>query len=425
MTTTVPAIKGGMGSIEYYATKLRAADLSAIARAASNADSWANLSIEERLQRKLNEKRVREELVPYLAEADDRFFGSIIILVYKPETFGYEDIGKWLKEDTPIAYNKVINQMGVLTIDGGDLIVLDGQHRWSALRMIVSRKDDKNRDISGTHVGAVRDDELSVIFVPFLSTEITRRLFNKINRSAKPTGRSDNIITSEDDGYAILARRLLAAGEPLGVSNSDGELIVNWKSNTLSDRSAQLTTVSVLYDTVRAVCKEHGFHFEERERVVRPPVQELDDAYEYVARWWTLLLEHIAAFKEAVAKPDQIPTLRQREAHNLLTKPAAQIALVRGLLIATGRYAIKDVQAVKRTNKIDWDLHSLLWRDVLVSAGDRIVARNENYVRAAELVAYLLAGNSPSYLQSMKDQLQKSLAEFKNDPEYVLPDPVA
>src|SRR5204862_203069 len=164
-----------------------------------------------------------------LAQSADRFFGSIIVLVYGPDTFAYENIGKWLSEGTPAAYDKVIQQMGVLTIDGGDLIVLDGQHRWSALRMLVNRKDDKSREINGPYVGAVRDDELSVIFVPFTSTETTRRMFNKINRSAKPTGRSDNIITSEDDGYAILTRRLLAAGEPFSVTDAKGELIINWK----------------------------------------------------------------------------------------------------------------------------------------------------------------------------------------------------
>jgi DNA sulfur modification protein DndB len=414
-----------MGSIDYYTAKLRAADLAAIARAASKGDDWANLSIEERLQRNLNDKRVREELVPYLAQSADRFFGSIIVLVYGPDTFAYENIGKWLSEGTPAAYNKVIQQMGVLTIDGGDLIVLDGQHRWSALRMLVNRKDDKSREINGPYVGAVRDDELSVIFVPFTSTETTRRMFNKINRSAKPTGRSDNIITSEDDGYAILTRRLLAAGEPFSVTDAKGELIINWKSNTLSDRSAQVTTVSAVYDTVKAICKEYGFHFEEKERVVRPGTQELDEAYEHIAHWWSVLIEHINVLKEAVDNPDRIAALRQRESDNLLLKPSMHIALVRGLLIATRRYGLKDVQAVKRTNKVDWDLHSPLWRDVLVSAGDRIVARNENYNRTAELIAYLLAGNSTSYAEEDKERLRASLAQFKDDPTYSLPKPVA
>ncbi|WP_433562298.1 DNA sulfur modification protein DndB [Nocardia sp. CA-151230] len=424
MATTVPAVRGKMGSIEYYNTKMRVSDLTGIARAASKGDDWANLSIEERLQRRLNENRVRNELVPYLAKAEDRFFGSIIILVYKPETFAYEEIGQWLREDTPVAYNKVIQQLGVLTIDGGDLIVLDGQHRYYALRMLVHRKDDKGQKIDGPFVGAVRDDEISVIFVPFYGTETTRRLFNKINRSAKPSGRSDNIVTSEDDGYAILTRKMLASGEVLGVSNDKGELIVNWKSNTLGDRSAQFTTVSAVYESVKAICRANNHYFEEKDRVVRPTERELDDAYEKVSHWWTLMVENIVLFKRAVTEPDSIPVLRQQNADNLILKPAAQIAMVRGLLVAV-RHGVKDAQAVKRINRIDWDLNADHWRDVLVGPSGRVVARAENYALAAELIGYLIAGNAPGYADEDAIYLRKRIAEFRGDPDYALPDPVA
>jgi DNA sulfur modification protein DndB len=427
MATTVPAIKGKMGSIEFYNTKLRASDLAAVARAASKGDDWANLSIEERLQRKLNEKRVREELVPYLASSPDRFFGSIIILVYEPDIFAYEGFGDWLKDGVPAAYQGVIKQMGVLTIDGGDLIVLDGQHRWAALRLVVNRKDDKDQEITGDFVSEVREDELSVIFVPFVNTETTRRIFNKINRSARPTGRSDNIVTSEDDGYAILTRKLMRTGEPLGVTDTTkGELIINWKSNTLSERSAQLTTVSAVYETVKAICKENNFRFEEKDRVIRPSEEELDKAYELVSHWWALLLQHISVFKEAVENPDQIPDLRTKEADNLLIKPAMHIALIRGLLIANHRYDVKAAQAVRRINKIDWHIESDIWRNVLVSAsGDRIIARSENYTRTAELIAYLVAGGSDRYPQATKDQLRTTLSVFRGEPDYELPKPIA
>ena len=46
-------------------------------------------------------------------------------------------------------------------------------------------------------------------FIESRDGQKTRRIFNKVNRHAKPTGRSDNIITSEDDGYALVTRRLL------------------------------------------------------------------------------------------------------------------------------------------------------------------------------------------------------------------------
>ncbi|QKW32503.1 hypothetical protein HUT17_05060 (plasmid) [Nocardiopsis flavescens] len=68
-------------------------------------------------------------------------------------------------------------------------------------------------------------------------------------------------------------------------------------------------------------------------------------------------------------------------------------------------------------------MHSPLWRDVLVSAGDRITARNENCNRTAELIAYLVAGSSAHYPSGDARRLEAKLADFKQDPDYQLPPP--
>src|SRR4051794_28111249 len=132
MAMTVPAIKGQMGSNVYYETKMRAQELVQAARVASERDTWASLSIDERLQRDLNKKRVREEIVPYLAKSIDRFFGSVIILIEDAE-IDFESAGKYLAKDVPAAYRKTFEHTGALTIDGGKFIIIDGQHRWAAL----------------------------------------------------------------------------------------------------------------------------------------------------------------------------------------------------------------------------------------------------------------------------------------------------
>ena len=51
MAMTIPAIKGRMGTNDYYEAKMRAQELVQAARVASERDTWASLSIEERLQR--------------------------------------------------------------------------------------------------------------------------------------------------------------------------------------------------------------------------------------------------------------------------------------------------------------------------------------------------------------------------------------
>ena len=68
-----------------------------------------------------------------------------------------------------------------------------------------------------------RDEEISVIMVvqdpgddPDERSEVLqdyRRLFSSLNRYAKATDESTNIIMDEDDGIAILTRRLIAEHE--------------------------------------------------------------------------------------------------------------------------------------------------------------------------------------------------------------------
>ena len=81
MSFTIKALRSTMGKTSYYSATVRASTLTAIARPASEMDDWAGKSISERMQRDLNTTRVSKEIVPYLLGSQDRFFGSIIVLV--------------------------------------------------------------------------------------------------------------------------------------------------------------------------------------------------------------------------------------------------------------------------------------------------------------------------------------------------------
>ena len=98
------------------------------------------------------------------------------------------------------------------------------------------------------------DEEISIILVEHKDNMKIRKIFNKVNKYAKQTSRSDNIITSDDDVFAVISRRLLKEGEPL--APIDGIDLVNWKSNTLPKRSKQLTTLSALYTISETLLRE-------------------------------------------------------------------------------------------------------------------------------------------------------------------------
>lgn len=406
MATVIPAIRARMGNTTYFETKMPARELAMAARPAKETDAWGT-SIEERIQRELNEKRVRDQIVPYLVKSADRFFGSIIVLIYKGNV-EFEDVGSVVGK-IQAAYRSVAEDVGFLTIDGGELVVLDGQHRLAALRDVVTGRYDPSDDGFASEVS---NDEVCVIFIEHESIEKTRRIFNKVNRYAKTTSRSDNIITSEDDGYAIVTRRLVEDGAPLGIKHKN-DLIVDWKSNTIAARSTKLTTISAVYETTKDILHSEGFeNLDEKVRHTRPSDEELDHAYETVERWWMKLMGKIPAFKDAAADPSQLPKMREESHYGLLLRPNGQIALVKGLARAVHRGVDLDT-AVDRAAKISWRLDDPMWRDILVKANRGMIARSENYDIAAELIAYLV-GNDEMDDEKIK-ALAKRYAEIKGD----------
>ena len=396
-----PAVKGKMGSTTYYQTKLTARELASTVRAARELDQWASASIEERMQRELNLTRIRNEIVPYLANHQDRFFGSLIVLVPKGQ-LEFEPLTDVVSK-VPGAYKSAVDVMGFLTVEKGEHVALDGQHRLRALRDVINSDEEL-----GPYQSLVGDDDISVMVVEFETNEKTRRMFNKVNRNAKPTGRSDNILLSEDDIYAIVTRMLLDSDRnaPLASVDVDGkpQELVNWRSNTLAKRVNQLTTISAVYETVLDILKTNGFtleDYEEKKRQVRPAQEDIEKAYEIAAAWWDKMLVTLDAFKDAVADLSTISNVRfagdppPYHQHTLLLRPVGQIAMVKGVVeaIKNSKGKLTLDEALKRLNKLDWSAAPTnYWRDTIIRADGRMVARKEAYNLAAQLIAHLIGG---------------------------------
>ncbi|MEW6495279.1 MAG: DNA sulfur modification protein DndB [Cyanobacteriota bacterium] len=387
MAIVIPSIKGKMGDTEFYQATMSASDLVHRVRPASELDEWATMTVEDRLQREPDLKRIQAEIAPYIAQTKDRFFGSMIVLVYKGEIH-FESM-KELKSKLPIAYKTVVENMGVLTIDGGSLVMLDGQHRLLALEKVIKAQVD------GLFREEVPNDELCVIFINHESQEKTRRIFNKVNRYAKPTNKGDNIITSEDDGYAIIARLLLSDRAPLSVRDKgSNDVIVEWKKTSLPARSTKLTTISIVYETVKLILNSQDMQFDIK---TRPSEDELDLAYELVEDFWNIVLEGLQPYQEALADSSQIPDMRKPDQpYSLLFKPSAQIAIFRGLTLATKNNRLTLTEAVQRANKIDWRITSPIWTNILVLPNGAIHKQTEANRLASKLIAYLIAADKMS-----------------------------
>jgi len=435
MATVVPGIKAKFGSTTYYQSIMPAGQLVSVARPASEQDDWAGWSIEERLQRELNSKRISEQISPYMAESADRFFGSIIVLLYKGH-IEFEPLEEF-KAKIPAGYRHAAEGLGFITIEGGEYIILDGQHRVVAIRDILQGKYNGK----ATYARELPNDQLSVIFIEYENIEKTRRIFNKVNRNAKPTSRSDNIITSEDDGYAIVARRLLNKDMegPLAIEyegqKGELELIVNWKSNTIPTRSNQITTISAVHQTVMDILDYKGIiNFDEKTHVNRPSKEALKQAYDLCSKWWSTVLIKVDCYVEATKNPKLVPKMREPDQpYSLLFKPVGTIVLFKSLVRIMqrcremhGTLHLED--AIDRAEKVDWSISSDIWKEILVRPNLSVITSQQSYSLAANLVAYLVA---PEYTtDEQKDTLLKeyNVQRGHDDPDEEgwepLPNPV-
>lgn len=418
---TLGCIKARMGDTEYYITKMPAGELVNNVGVAKEMPEWPDMTAEEKMQRECDIRRIVEEIVPYVIEDPDHFFSSLIVDIYS----GFEDIRFESVEDAvngiPAAYAVPMKGMGFITLPGSErLIALDGQHRLLSLRIAI-------KGIMGVPAGTkytpsinaliphpeLAKDEVCVILVQHTDTAKIRKIFNKINKYAKQTSRSDNIITSDDDTFAVIARRLIKEDGPLAPI---GKIeLVNWKSNTLSQRSKNLTTLSALYTIAETILKDEGYSSK-----ALPSDEALEAAYQRIMRFWSVSLTKIQAFRDylALTREDR-PVSKLRE-ESILLKPVTQMALAYTALMAQ-RKGIAWENVVDKLNQIDWSYTNDLWFNILVigSANKKMITGKDSIRSAGAVISYLIMGSELS--KSEMDEVRQIIRNAKNDENAKLP----
>ena len=118
------------------------------------------------------------------------------------------------------------------------LVPIDGQRRAKAFKFAMTGTDDNGRPIAGIKSNtALAEDQAAVILMRF-DPRASRLIFNKINRYAKPTTKSDDLITDDDDAVAVVTRQLL---------DEDGVLpvrLVRIGGNTLPQNALEFATLA-------------------------------------------------------------------------------------------------------------------------------------------------------------------------------------
>jgi DNA sulfur modification protein DndB len=418
MTTALPAMKGQFGTTEYYIVTMPAQELANRLVIPKEMEGWEDLSLEERFQREVNYNRVKKHIAPYLAHDKDRFFGAFIVDIYNSDGVDFEPLDNILNR-LPRLYQQAAKSFGLLYLQGHEVLVpLDGQHRVVALRFAISGMDEKRKEIAGLTPNIdVANDDCTVILVKH-DNKKARKIFNKVNRYAKATSKSDNLITADDDIIAVISREDVA-GEIIS------ERLVNYASNTLPATAQEFTTLATIYESVSLILE----HYHGKINITALPSEADAKLFRrQVKEYWSTLTSEISIFQKALHDPTESGDEKRKEIRRdyTLGKPIVQLALVdatlRLITMSDDGSALSLTEACSRVNQADWSTDNPLWQGILMN-GNKVVTGKQASKFAARFMAYYLGADlSPKELEILRDQYIDHFAS-ENAPN-ALPSPI-
>lgn len=423
-----PALKANMGDWSYYIVKMRMREVAMEVSFGSQVHN--DFTLDEAIQRTIQESRVRREIVTYLQRRPDRFFASLVVAAiggsptFYPVSIADDPQFQIFKDESGIEQS-----FGVLKFSGDQIYyALDGQHRLKAIKTLLpSSADAQSADPPG-EPGEFANEEISVLMVIPPKGEVAeqwiaryRRLFSSLNRYAKPTDRDTNIIMDEDDLFAILTRRLISEHEFFRCSGRQLESIrVKTKGKPLREGTQYFTSLQQLYDMNQALLltpeRENrgwgdgggeGLETDvKRFKQFRPSEDYIDELFEELKAYWDGLIETIPTLSDNAgeSRNHQADGSDGKTADNAFFWPIGQDVMVstaRALLnLGCSEFETPDkaqiIEALMPLRYVDPGLHAVPWRGLLLTyeADRRGVRkwkmRNEDRKLATETVEELL-----------------------------------
>ena len=206
---------GGNVSIKFLQTGMRPSDLNKVdlIRSIHKSEEW---SVRDLFQRDVDQKRVTEEILPWLRDRDDEWkYFSPLTLVMLPLTQGQvvgdlrtaentQDGDKNHSEvDGLFKFSSYINVPNYASVEFNPskikLVALDGQHRLSALKRWLN-DGERAEELEGWTIptvilGIVKDQEEVPMTTDFL--EVVRKTFVYINSKGEPVSDARSILLDD------------------------------------------------------------------------------------------------------------------------------------------------------------------------------------------------------------------------------------
>lgn len=408
--TLIPALKAKVGDWVYYICVMKYAQVAKEVNFAY--ELGGNDELNSLIQRGISERT--KEITEYLLRSEHRFLGSLIVAAYGGDPH-YMPVRM---EDSEEYLRGLDNSFGVLTFDGGQqYFALDGQHRLKAIKDAIK----KNPELGS--------EEISVILVSHYDTEEgkekTRRLFTNINKNAKSTTKSENLALDEDDGLAIITRRLISE-HPF--FKEDGRVAVftrqgengelSLASSVRDTDKKAVTSIKQLYEMVKEL--SFGTPLEGVSLSKRPTDDDLEDAYVVISDRIIEFFEACGGIISKVKNADDIRNLRKNKLH-----PGTEEAFLKGIVQRCLSESVRSIidqklltweQVLDKLKSMSWELGKGPWSSVcLINDGKLKMQTSREF--SSLLNELLMVHLAPNSKQQIK-RARKSYLEVKNQ-QYV------
>lgn len=259
------------------------------------------LSFEELIQRDLDDSRVAHDLIPYLLGESGhhaRFFPPVLAVLvprkdvgtgikpqYPPaKTEGEKEVFENLFDFEQVLIGNEKSPLGMLQYNAQKtaMVVVDGQHRAMAVlalhRQLNNDWQDKAFAPYYHHIQvtsqAVKHIELPVCVLYFPDVHddnqvlkdagvdlitVCREIFTVVNKSAKPVGKSRELLLNDDDYAAIMMRQTLSALKGRSASSPGTARIYSFAFGDEDNISGgQVLAGRLEYSSAVAIYKMHG-----------------------------------------------------------------------------------------------------------------------------------------------------------------------
>ena len=107
---TIGCIRARIGTTEYFIAKMTAGQIIDSVGFAMEMQEWDSMTADEKMQRTLDVNRVVSDIVPYVIEDPDKFFGSLIVDIYQGyDGMEFESVAS-VMPNLPAAYKQPMRE---------------------------------------------------------------------------------------------------------------------------------------------------------------------------------------------------------------------------------------------------------------------------------------------------------------------------